>query len=120
MGVPVSVDRVGSTARLVLDRPPSNVLNLAALRELKASAVRLGGDPGVRSIVLVSDLPKYFSSGLDLEEMHVLPAAERGALFEGLVDLHRTLAASPKPTVAALSGSALLGGFILSLACDYR
>jgi enoyl-CoA hydratase/carnithine racemase len=120
MGALLSEERAGSTARLVLARPPSNVLSLALLRELTSKAKALGQDPAVRSIVLVSALPKYFSSGLDLDEMHALPAGDKGAHFKAIVELHRTVAAVPKPTVAALSGSALLGGFILSLACDYR
>lgn len=120
MAAVLSTERRGAVAVLRLDRPPSNALNLALLSGLKAEVEAAVGDTSVRAIVVTSALPKYFSSGLDLDEMLGLEHERRAALFHGLIGLHRALAASPKPTVAAVAGSAILGGFIVTLACDYR
>lgn len=110
----------GPVRVLSLNRPPSNPLTLALLEALRHEFSRAQADPSVRSIVLGSSLPKYFSSGLDLDELFSLPESRRGELFRALIGTHRAIAACPKPTVAAVQGYALLGGFILSLACDWR
>jgi enoyl-CoA hydratase len=62
----------------------------------------------------------YFSSGLDLNEMMSLPLRRRREPFEALIDVYRDILACPKPTLAALTGSALLGGWVLAMACDWR
>ncbi len=105
---------------LALDRPPSNALNLVLLDALIREIEDARNDPSVRSLLLVSNNPKYFSSGLDLDEMLSFPDTERASLFERMVAVHRALADFPKPTVAAIEGYALLGGFIIALGCDWR
>lgn len=105
---------------LRLANPPSNVLNLTLLSALKREVAEARQDPGVRCLMLASSYPKYFSTGIDLHEMISLPP-ERGAEpFLALLSLYRDLRDFPKPTLAALSGGALLGGWILAMACDFR
>lgn len=110
----------GRVRLLRLDRPPSNAINRTLLAELMAELGAAEADEGVRCLVLASAVPKYFSSGLCLDELLGLPEPERPRLFEAMVAAHRRLAASPKPTLAAIEGYALLGGFILTLGCDWR
>ena len=74
----------------------------------------------MRALVLTSSYPRYFSTGLDLEEMASRPRAEQTEHFMRLLDVYRGLRSLPKPTVAAIGGSALLGGWILAMACDFR
>jgi len=110
----------GPVRVLTLSRPPGNALNLATLAALREAALAAAADAGVRALVLDSTVDGYFSSGLDLEELMGLPEARRREPFEALLGTYRALLASPKPTVAALSGSAILGGWILAMACDWR
>ena len=110
----------GPVRILTLTRPPGNTLDLATLADLRAAAVAAGAQASVRAVVLGSDVPRYFSSGLDLEEMVSLPVARRREPFEALILAYRALLALPKPTVAAMSGSGLLGGWILAMSCDWR
>jgi enoyl-CoA hydratase/carnithine racemase len=110
----------GTVRVLTLSRPPGNALNLATLAALRAAALDAARDAGVRALVLDSTVDGYFSSGLDLEELMALPEARRREPFEALIAAYRALLAAPKPTVAALSGSALLGGWIVAMACDWR
>jgi enoyl-CoA hydratase/carnithine racemase len=110
----------GSIRVLTLSRPPGNTLSRALLEDLRAAADAASAAPGVRALVVESSVEGYFSSGLDLEELLSLPPERRAANFEALVSAYRALLACPKPTVAALSGSAILGGWILAMACDWR
>lgn len=110
----------GPVRILTLANPPGNTLDLATLADLRAAALAASRDASVRALVLASDLPRYFSSGLDLEEMASLPEGRRREPFEALIAAYRAILSIPKPTVAAMSGSALLGGWILAMACDWR
>ena len=105
---------------LTLARPPGNTLNIETLAALRSAVLDASGDANVRAIVLESSVAGYFSSGLDLDEMVGLPQARRREPFEGLLGTYRAILACPKPTIAAMSGSAILGGWILAMACDWR
>jgi len=110
----------GAVRALTFSRPPGNALDLRALADLRREAESAAGDARVRALVLESDVDGYFSSGLDLEELMGLPEARRREPFEALIAAYRALLSCPKPTVAALSGSAILGGWIVAMACDWR
>jgi enoyl-CoA hydratase/carnithine racemase len=105
---------------LTLSRPPGNALNLEMLASLRAAVLDASGDANVRALVLESSVEGYFSSGLDLAEMVGLPPARRREPFEALLGAYRALLACPKPTIASMTGNAILGGWILAMACDWR
>jgi 2-(1,2-epoxy-1,2-dihydrophenyl)acetyl-CoA isomerase len=110
----------GAVRVLTFSRPPGNTLTLAVLAAVRAEVLECARDQRVRAIMLDSSVEAYFSSGLDLEEMLALPESRRREPFEALVGAYRALLSCPKPTVAAMSGSAILGGWILAMACDWR
>jgi enoyl-CoA hydratase/carnithine racemase len=110
----------GAVRVLTIARPPGNALNLDILTSLRSAAEEAGADARVRALVLESTVEGYFSSGLDLEELMGLPEARRKEPFEALLGAYRAVLACPKPTIAAMSGSAILGGWILAMACDWR
>ena len=110
----------GPVRVLTFSRPPGNALNLATLGALRDAALVAAREEGVRALLLESTVDGYFSSGLDLEELMSLPESRRREPFEALIAAYRALLACPKPAVAALSGSAILGGWIVAMACDWR
>ncbi len=105
---------------LRLDNPPGNLLTLALLWRLREEIAAAREDRAVGCLVLASGLPKYFSTGLDLDEWTALPEKRRSEPFVSLIETFRALEALPTPTIASLNGSAILGGWILAMACDFR
>lgn len=109
----------GGVRTLWFDRPPSNALSPGMLRAVRDSARAAAGD-GIRCLTLASRLPRYFSSGLDLDELFSVPEDKRLDILVLLVETHRAVAEFPGPSIAAISGRAILGGWILAMGCDFR
>lgn len=111
-------------AELNFDRQdlPINKLDLATISELKEAVDRLNQNDSITGL-LFSSAKKDFIVGADITEFigwFNMPEEE----FEArLLDVHKTFAKIedfPFPTVCALNGVALGGGFELPLSTDYR
>ncbi|WP_431043997.1 enoyl-CoA hydratase/isomerase family protein [Streptomyces sp. P1-3] len=115
----VGVRRHGHVAELVLDRPKAmNAVSTEMARCIGAACTALAGDPSVRVVVLTSTHERAFCVGADLKERNSLTDAELGrqrplarGAYTGVLEL-------PMPTIAAVHGYALGGGFELALSCD--
>lgn len=116
----IEVEDEGGVRCLRLNHPPSNSLTPAMLARISSAVAEAGRSRSIRVILLSSRLPKYFSSGLDLDEVFRPPPERRAEVFLQLLETHRELAAFPGPSLAALNGYAMLGGWILAMACDFR
>ncbi|GGN32790.1 enoyl-CoA hydratase/isomerase family protein [Streptomyces fuscichromogenes] len=115
----VLVRRHGHVAELVLDRPKAmNAVSTAMARSVVAACAALGDDRDARVVVVTSSHERAFCVGADLKERNAMTDAEllrsrplsRGA-YTGVLEL-------PMPTIAAVHGYALGGGFELALSCD--
>ncbi|MEK7234340.1 MAG: enoyl-CoA hydratase/isomerase family protein [Elusimicrobiota bacterium] len=116
----ISARDEGPVRVITLTRRSGNTLGLDVLSALREALDCAANDHRVRAIVLASGLPKYFSSGLDLNEIMSLPEGKRTQAFEALFGCYRALLEAPKPVVGALSGAAILGGWIIAMGCDWR
>ncbi len=123
---PMNISRSSTTdgtCVLTFDRPGSsaNVFDRATLDELDQHLAALEQDTGVRGLVITSAKAKIFIAGADLNAFG--HDADEPALA-AMVDLgHRVftrLSRLPIPSVAAIHGVCLGGGFELALACDWR
>ncbi len=117
-GLLVSTD--GAVRRLTFDSPPTNALTEDLLSALDDAVEDAASDASIRAVLLDSAGGKYFSSGLSLDDLFGRPENKRVELFHKLLITHRHLAEIPKPTVAAIGGRAILGGWIMAMACDVR
>src|SRR3954451_16346825 len=106
---------------LTLNRPDGhNAFDDALIAELTAALRRLGGDPGVRAVILAST-GRSFSAGADLEWMRRMARHSFEANLAdaaGLAGLLHTLDRLPKPTLALVQGAAYGGGVGLVACCD--
>lgn len=116
----VETDRRG-VCTFTLNRPERhNAFDDKLIASLTARLRESGADTAVRIIVLTG-AGKSFSSGADLQWMQAMakydePANREDALR--LAALMETLNALPKPTVAAVNGSAFGGAVGLIACCD--
>jgi len=113
------VERRGSTTLLTLHRPAKlNALSHAlegALDEVLGSAtVREAG------CVVVAGAGRAFSAGADVSEFPDQDPGSILAYYEERGNVFDRLARLPQPTIAAIHGYCLGGGFELALACDFR
>ena len=110
----VKYSREGGIGRLVLDRPPVNVLDLAMLETLQAALARAAADRRLK-VLAVTGVGRAFSAGVDIADHTADRVGRMLELFHGAV---RQLMAIEAPVVAVVHGAALGGGCELALACD--
>jgi enoyl-CoA hydratase/carnithine racemase len=116
----VALRRDGAIAEIALAGGPLNLVNKALLRSLNGALTEVNEDRDVRCLILHGGSARAFCAGSDINEFASLKhdASEHKILFEDMV--LRRLAQLPMPTIAAIDGPALGGGFELALACDLR
>lgn len=108
---------------LTFDRPGSsaNIFDLPTLDELAAELDFIARQPKLKGLIFASAKPTIFIAGADLNMMQSdPPPAEVRVIIERGQSVMSRIAALPIPTVAAINGVAVGGGFELCLACDYR
>jgi enoyl-CoA hydratase/carnithine racemase len=116
----VLVERHGHATIITLHRPEKlNAFTTAMGDELTGVMAKFNRDPDQYVAIITGAGDRAFSSGFDLSELS--NRFEGGNVNVGVssVDLYG-VGSSPKPTIAAVNGLAVAGGFELALNCDIR
>jgi enoyl-CoA hydratase/carnithine racemase len=114
----------GGVLLLTLNRPESrNALSRDLVHQLANAILDADEDPTLRAIVLTGAGDKAFCAGADLKELR--SGDQAGARYRSPMrrlerSVYEIVLECRKPTIAAMNGSALAGGFELALACDLR
>ncbi len=103
-------------ARITLDRPPLNILNIELLEQLNQVLDDLPPPPATRFILFSGGGSKAFSAGADIAD-HVPEKVER--MLSSFHRVFRTLWNSDWVTIAAIHGHCLGGGMELATMCDF-
>src|SRR3954468_11766759 len=114
----VSLEEHDGVAVLTVDRPPANAMDVGLLEELVAAVETTERDPP-RALVLAGR-PGFFSAGADLKAIPQYGPDEQRRSIEGINAMALGVYALPCPVVAAITGHAIAGGFVLALTADHR
>lgn len=108
----------GEVLEIQMNRPPANALNeemVDAISSAHANACAQGAQA-----IILSGLPGMFSAGLDVPELLQLDRTAINRFWTAFLSLMKSLAGSPVPVVAAITGHSPAGGAVLAVHCDYR
>jgi enoyl-CoA hydratase/carnithine racemase len=117
----ITVEREGPAAILRFNRPKQrNAINLKAIDELMGALAEADTDMTVRGVILTGNA-NVFSAGADLNDALKINSVEAGVTyFRRWHRLCESLEMLTKPTIAAVEGHCMTGGFEVALACDLR
>jgi enoyl-CoA hydratase len=110
---------IDGAVRLRFNRPEKlNALSTPMVEQLERHLDDIASDTGVRAVVLSGTGGKAFVAGADIAEYQGNRHAEFIAYQLQSRRVFDKLEALPQPTIAAVQGYALGGGFELALCCD--
>jgi len=107
----------GNVCEFRLNRPPVNALNTEMVKLLIQSINDAATD---YDALVISGQDGVFSAGLDVVELQQLDRDGMTEFWGAFFDLMKTVALSPVPITAAITGHSPAGGAVICLMCDYR
>ncbi|HEX4923469.1 MAG TPA: enoyl-CoA hydratase-related protein [Bdellovibrionales bacterium] len=117
----VTVEKQKGFAKVVLNRPDvHNAFNPAMIGEITQVFRSIGGDKGVRAVVL-SGNGKSFCAGADLQYMRSIAGfshEENQKDARTLFEMFESVFDCPVPVIGHIHGNVMGGGLGLTAACD--
>jgi enoyl-CoA hydratase len=108
-------------ATITLNRPEKkNALSPALLAELSDCLDQASADPEVAALIITGG-ETIFSAGMDLNEMVKLTPDKINVFWtSGYNHTYEKIYSFRVPTIAAVTGYCLAGGFDMAISCDFR
>jgi len=111
----ILVERKEGVAKLIINRPPLNILNIDTLVEMNQALAELKTDDEVKVVVITGAGDRAFSAGVDVGD-HL--GEKLPKMVEVFNKLFISLVEVDKPTIAVVNGLALGGGCEIVAGCD--
>jgi enoyl-CoA hydratase/carnithine racemase len=117
----VSVTRESNGVALIhLNRPPANSYDRGLIDDLNAAIDEIRFDESIGAAVLMSELPKFFSAGADINMFRTVSSRARAMTILHMHEVLLKMEHTPKVFIAAIGGHCLGGGLEIALATDFR
>jgi len=110
----ITLDLQPLVARIALNNPPVNVIDIPMMEELAAALTEIDSHPEIAALI-VSGAGKGFSVGVDVAAHTPDKVRDMLAKFHGVI---HALINSRKVTIASVHGNCLGGGAELAAVCD--
>ncbi len=110
----IRVEKSRGVARIVLDRPKHNVLDIAMMTALNAELQIIAADQELKCVV-ISGEGRSFCAGVEVGDHKPEMVDEMVAVFSRIFELINCI---DIPIIAAVQGACLGGGMELAIACD--
>ncbi len=110
----IAVDLQPPLARIRLQNPPLNIIDISMMEELSQGLAEIEARPEIVAFV-VSGSQKAFSVGVDVAAHTPDKVEQMLAKFHAVI---RAIVASKKVSIAAVHGHCLGGGAELAMVCD--
>jgi cyclohexa-1,5-dienecarbonyl-CoA hydratase len=108
-------ESVDGVAKISVNRPPLNILNVETLVELTLALERVKNDSSVAVVLITGVGDRAFSAGVDIREHFPEKVGSTLSVFN---KVFHALDGLDKSTVAVVRGVALGGGCELAMGCD--
>ncbi len=117
----LTLTRDGDVFRLTLtDTAHDNTFSHAALDDWNDALDLVSQSAGNAALIIGSNSPKTFSTGINLGWVVTQPRAEVERFLHRFDELFLRVATLNLPTIAEINGNCYAGGAILAAACDFR
>lgn len=111
----ILLEKDDHVAKITINRPPLNILDIETLKELNRALIGLNKDNSVSMVILEGSGDRAFSVGVDIKD-HMPEKVEK--LLESFHEVFYSLFDLDRPTIAVVDGYALGGGCEVVAACD--
>lgn len=117
----IKAEIIDSIGVLTLARPEvHNAINRKMMEQMKELLQQWKENQEIKLLLITGAGEESFCSGGDIEEFHQLNDNEISGMLHKMKDVLYQLQAFPKPTIAAINGTAVGGGCEIATACDMR